>query len=63
VGRTENGNVGVWEIWTSQDAHERSLMDKETRAFVKQTMPLIKEIIPARQIDLRGGKGTPSPAR
>lgn len=60
AGIAGNGNVGVWEIWTSANAHEHSLMDPETRAFIKQTMPMIKEIVPARILDLHGGRGLPS---
>ena len=59
VSATEPDVVWVTEVWSSSAAHEASLTRNETKALIKQGMPLIAggeriEIIPI------GGKGLPT---
>jgi quinol monooxygenase YgiN len=50
-----SGAIGVWEVWTSKEAHDGSLQDPATRAFITRTMPLIAGFTGPFELELGSG--------
>ena len=49
--------VYVTEVWTSREAHDRSLEDEAVRALITRAMPLMAQPPDAQTLAPAGGKG------
>jgi quinol monooxygenase YgiN len=52
--------IWIYETWTSKEAHDAALEPEESKALIKQAMPLIAGVSNQVDTQLAGGKGLPS---
>jgi quinol monooxygenase YgiN len=52
--------VWVFEMWDTQQAHDDSLKDEQTRALIAEAMPILAGAPSGSELRVMGGHGTPS---
>lgn len=52
--------VWVSEIWTDEEAHDKSLEPADIRALIQEARPFITGMSHRTELDVRGGKGFPA---
>ena len=55
--------VWVSEMWTDEEAHDKSLESEDIRALIQEARPLIAGLSDRTELDVRGGKGLPATPR
>lgn len=58
IGKSEEENEGIWiwELWTSKEAHDRSLEPQEVKDLIAKARPLISHIDQGVNLEIVGGK-------
>ena len=58
IGKSEEdeNSIWIWELWTTKEAHDKSLEPQEVKDIIMKARPLIAEIAQGVNLNIVGGK-------